>query len=815
MTGIINTLLEITVYSAVLFAAILIFQRLLRRRISAAMHLTVWALLILRLIVPVTVESGWHLFTVPQQTVQSEQAEAILGSDTVETPAISSAVQPISDKDMVSSQQQSKTESIAEQSATSISAKPLDWQTIIVIIWAAGAFVFLMYTSIRWLQLSRRLKRGSLQTPDYVRDMVKTERRSLRIRRDIRIAVQSWLVSPALSASLKPVLLLPASMMQETEALRFGIRHELTHYRRKDHLLSLLLLALRCVYWFNPVVWLAFRRMQADMEAACDAAVTNRMAETERTRYIHTMIDMGLSAKQPLYALGMGVSNGRKTLEKRVRGMFMTKRTGLTARMAAAGLALLMLFACFTTACQPTPEKPIVVNKNEGVLEAAVGATPAPAEKYKAPETFTMEPFTAGDKLTVNVDATVTIPDVDAFPVYEFIPAVYTQAQIDAVADYFYKGETLYNKNHKMTKSEIEQQIVELKKTKQEILDDATNKEGYPKYDMSADDVQADIDMLEKDIQDAPETSNVTVWDRKLLSGDNGDAVYKGFYVAPDLTEADTRYFTSGVYYNLNSSNLMLINGTRYYPSTNHPSDTQAKGIQTTPAQAVEIARDMLNTCGFDFMEPVGAYAGDVVESGEVVRNDLSSGYAVKCIRRVDDFYVTSAVNGVTVDMSRSNLTSEEMQAAYVHAWEPEVLTVYVDDTGITAVEWDSYGSIGATLSQNVALLPFNELGTYIKNGITSQYAWDNNWGEENKREIDISHIELSMARIQVKDHPEKWELVPAFEILGTVSTWHAGDNASAENNVQIQECSGYSSGFHSGSLLTINAVDGSAVKIY
>lgn len=813
MTGMLNSLLEITVYSAILFAAILLFQRLFRRRLSAAMNCAVWALLLLRLIVPVTVDSGWHLFTIPQPTAQTVQAQNAPVSDIVETPAISSAVQPIMDKDMVSFQAQFETESVADKNVKAVPAKPLDWQTVAVLVWAAGAIGFFMHTAIQWLRLSRSIRRGCIYTPEFVRSMVNMQRRSLRIRRRIRVSVQGWLVSPALTASPCPTMLLPATMLQDKDALAFGIRHELTHFRRKDHLLSLLLLLLRCVYWFNPVVWLAFRCLQADMETACDAAVTNRMAELDRTRYIHTMIDMGRTAK-PLYALGMSAGNGRKALEKRVRGMFMAKRTGFPAKISAGLLALLLFVACFTTACQPTPEAPVVVNKNQGVLEAAVAATPAPPTGYDAPETLKMEPFQVGDKLTVTVDAAVDIPDVDTFPVYEFLPAVYTQEQIDAMVDYFYKGQTLYKKGGEWTKSEFEQKIVELKKIKQEILDGATNKAGKPKYDMSAEDVQQDIDLLEQDALGAPETVDTSAWDGQFTTREHVDVVFKGFNVAPDLTEGDTRFFNAAVYEKLNSSTLMLINGSRYYPSTNQPPDTQAKGIQTTPAQAIEIARDMLDTCGFDFMEPVGAYAGDVVDSGEVVKDDLG-GYAVKCIRRVGDFTITSAADGVTADaMRHQDLTPEERQAAYANQWDPEVLTIYVDDTGITAVEWDSYGEIGATLSENVALLPFGELNTYIQNGITARYAWDEEsmGGKERKRDINVSRIALSMARVQVKDHPTDWQLVPVFEIYGTISTWPEGENAADADGIWVQDCLGHGDGFHSGSLLTLNAVDGSAI---
>ena len=59
-----NTLFEITIYSAVLFAAVTGFKLAFKSRLSPALHFTLWFLVIARLCIPVTVESGFHLFTV-------------------------------------------------------------------------------------------------------------------------------------------------------------------------------------------------------------------------------------------------------------------------------------------------------------------------------------------------------------------------------------------------------------------------------------------------------------------------------------------------------------------------------------------------------------------------------------------------------------------------------------------------------------------------------------------------------------------------------------------------------------------------------
>lgn len=265
----------------------------------------------------------------------------------------------------------------------------MNWQTLLVLLWATGALGFLIYMTVLWLQLHRNIKRHGIRPPGYVLKLVDACKKDLGIKADIEVSIQGWLNTPALCASLKPKLLLPESMLDkmDRQQLEFGIRHELTHYRRKDHLTHLLLALLRCVYWFNPVVWLAARQIKTDMETACDARVTSRLENKDQTLYIRTMIDLSGDIEGQ-YILGMGLGNERRSMEKRVRGIFMKKRTGHGARMVAMLLAGILLVACFTTACQPTPDKPIIVNKNGGEMEEKINATPelgATGIRYEAP----------------------------------------------------------------------------------------------------------------------------------------------------------------------------------------------------------------------------------------------------------------------------------------------------------------------------------------------------------------------------------------------------------------------------------------------
>ena len=75
--------------------------------------------------------------------------------------------------------------------------------------------------------------------------------------------------------------------MQE---LRYILRHELCHLKRRDMLFKLVLLAANAMHWFNPVVYLMLRQADEDIELACDSAATDGLELPERAAYSRTLL---------------------------------------------------------------------------------------------------------------------------------------------------------------------------------------------------------------------------------------------------------------------------------------------------------------------------------------------------------------------------------------------------------------------------------------------------------------------------------------------------------------------------------------------
>jgi beta-lactamase regulating signal transducer with metallopeptidase domain len=343
---VLTALLSITIYSVVIFAGIMLFRLILKKHVSPLLMYLVWFLLIARLMIPVTLDSGFSLITIP-----SEENSAL--------PPYSTAG-PVNETGSGNPNAYNTADKNSGLADTQNTVKQpgfvLNVPAVLIGVWAIGMALMLAQTLAASIKLKARLRRDSVPAPGEWAAIADRIRAELNVRSRIRIVMVKDFISPALNASIYPVIVMPEPMASEVaEKVEFALRHEITHLKRGDHLVCLLLAALRIVYWFNPVVWLASRQIKMDMETACDNAAVGPMGRERAERYAETVLDMYANGKVK-FVLGMSLHSTKRTAERRVRGIFMRRRSSYTGRAAAALLAAVVLVACFTTACVPGPE---------------------------------------------------------------------------------------------------------------------------------------------------------------------------------------------------------------------------------------------------------------------------------------------------------------------------------------------------------------------------------------------------------------------------------------------------------------------------
>ena len=237
MSVIFLKLLNLSISASWLVLVVLVL-RLVLKRAPKWVNVLLWGMVALRLMLPFSIESALSLIpsaeTLSPEVVQFDPAPTITSG----VELIDNAVNP------------SLSESFA--AAPLASVNPLYvWTYLAGWVWLIGLAAMLLYALVSYLRLRRRVSA------------------SIPLRENIYVCDE--VASPFILGILRPRIYLPSAL---DEAQRGSVlSHERAHLARRDHWWKPLGFALLAVYWFNPLLWLAYTLLCRDIELACDERV--------------------------------------------------------------------------------------------------------------------------------------------------------------------------------------------------------------------------------------------------------------------------------------------------------------------------------------------------------------------------------------------------------------------------------------------------------------------------------------------------------------------------------------------------------------
>ena len=305
-----NNLMQIGLTVSLAALVPLILRRLMKKRYPARMVCVVWAILALRLLIPVQL-------TLPQAPVQvMPRTSYVVQSD--QTAFRQTGLPVVQNPTRWVTGTQAQTLSAADTGTV----KTVDITDILLTLWLAGVIACVLWQGIGYYRLIRSLK-GTSQPVERadLHTILQEQCADLVIDREIPLRVSSAADCPMLAGFIHPTLYLPDERISRTDAA-FIFRHELTHYKHGDLWLKLLLLAARCLHWFNPLVHLIARFAQEDIEAACDDAVVRGHDGAYRRAYGETILRSAIAQSQKRKALVSCFGDDKKTLMRRFEGLF-------------------------------------------------------------------------------------------------------------------------------------------------------------------------------------------------------------------------------------------------------------------------------------------------------------------------------------------------------------------------------------------------------------------------------------------------------------------------------------------------------------
>ena len=309
MAAVFLKLLNLSISASWLVLAVLVL-RLVSKRSPKWMNVLLWGIVALRLVLPFSVESALSLIpsaeTVSPAVVQFDPAPTITSGVSI----IDNAVNP----------------SLSEHFAAvpTMSVNPLYvWTEIAGWVWLIGLGAMLLYALVSYLRLRRRVS-VSLPVQDH-------------------IYLCDAISSPFILGVVKPHIYLPSTL---DEVQRQNVlSHERAHLTRRDHWWKPLGFALLAVYWFNPVLWLAYTLLCRDIELACDERVIRTMDESAVKTYSTVLLACSIPRKA---VITCPLAFGEVGVKERVKNALHYKKPAFW--VVAASVAVCVVVAvCFLT----------------------------------------------------------------------------------------------------------------------------------------------------------------------------------------------------------------------------------------------------------------------------------------------------------------------------------------------------------------------------------------------------------------------------------------------------------------------------------
>lgn len=317
-----------------------LFIRFCIRKAPKAFSYGLWAVAGFRLVCPVSFSSVISIFNLIGSKAKTDGALNYISSSSgnikSDSPVINYAVSAIN-----------KT---AQTVSTPASVSPLQMLLFITtLLWVIGIVLILTYSTISYLRLNYRIRNA--------------------VRLKDNVYQSESIPAPFVMGILRPRIYIPYHM-KEPE-LSYVLFHEKYHIKRFDYLTKPLSFLLAVVYWYHPLVWIAYLCMCKDMEMSCDEKVIKDMGLSNKKAYSMSLLSFATNRRFPTAS---PLAFGEINIKSRIKNILNYKKTRLWVTVCLILLCFITIITCITNPSSKTTkptEKESAENVASGVSDLA------------------------------------------------------------------------------------------------------------------------------------------------------------------------------------------------------------------------------------------------------------------------------------------------------------------------------------------------------------------------------------------------------------------------------------------------------------
>ena len=319
MESLFLTILSVSLTTSIVIIAIIILGGLINKHYAAKWKYLLWIALALRLLIPFNgnLTDSNFIIEIPAEVGNMQMSE-VLESESL---FLDGEFIEQQNSDVTYTNLQTWDLTSVKPSINYVPKFSITFLQALSYLWATGIIIMLLWQLIGFSYYKRRiLKRGKAVSDPMLLAQLSELSHELGVQRNITFIMYEKADSPMMVGFRNPVLVIPNEEYTQNESF-YILKHELIHLKRHDIFARFLLLLVRDIHWFNPVIYLMHRAAVVDMELACDEAVVEGCSYNQREAYTETLMSTLSSQKHKSHLLSTQFSREKRVMKKRFKNI--------------------------------------------------------------------------------------------------------------------------------------------------------------------------------------------------------------------------------------------------------------------------------------------------------------------------------------------------------------------------------------------------------------------------------------------------------------------------------------------------------------
>ncbi len=322
MAAVFLKLLDMSISASVATVAVILIKLLLKKA-PRWIHCLMWALVAVRLICPYAIESGLSLMPDNKAAYEAvvSNEDVYRGEEQQSNVPLLPTYAP--SLPTVNVPQNGNEPTTNVKLPTTQTVDKLSFIEIVTVVWVAGAILMAAYGIGSYIRLRRKVS-PSIPIGD-------------------KLYICDYINSPFILGILQPRIYIPSSLSEkETECV---VAHERAHIGRRDHWWKPIGYAVLAVYWFNPVIWIAYILLCRDIELACDERVISKMSTDDKKEYTAVLLSCSIPRRM---ISACPLAFGEVSVKWRIKNVLSYKKPTILIILAAV-IAVTVASVCLLT----------------------------------------------------------------------------------------------------------------------------------------------------------------------------------------------------------------------------------------------------------------------------------------------------------------------------------------------------------------------------------------------------------------------------------------------------------------------------------